>query len=264
MTETADPAERKQGRQMRRPAIGLTTYGIAHSDGFNIPREYVMAVVRAGGLPVLMPPATVDSTNRWIDMIRGLVLIGGGDVDPDCYGSPSHAAVYNVDGDRDAFEFDLAREAIRRKLPTLAICRGMQVVNVALGGTLHPHLPEVYGQTVAHRLPPRETVRHEVEVQTGALVAAAMGATRVDIVSWHHQAVHRLGEGLRAAAWAADGVVEAVEQDGNPNLLAVQWHPELSAAEDPTQQRLFDQLVAMAGRFSGMTDSLDERPINHE
>jgi putative glutamine amidotransferase len=236
---------------MVNPMIGLTTYGIAHSDGFNIPAGYVQAVVRAGGVPVLLPTAESGSTDRWLEIVQGLVLIGGGDIDPAHYGANSHESIYNLDADRDACEFDLARRVIKRQLPTLAICRGMQVVNVVLGGTLHRHLPEVVGHKVPHRLPPRETVRHTVEVKAKTLVAAAMGSTRVDIVSWHHQSIDRLGKGLRPVAWAADGVVEAVELDGNPHLLAVQWHPELSAADDSSQQGLFNHLVTMASSLAG-------------
>ena len=232
---------------MSKPLIGLTTYGIANSPGYNIPAEYVLSVERAGGVPLLLPPTESGAIDHWIDLIQGVVLIGGGDIDPACYGASSHATIYNLDVARDGFELALARHVIDKQVPTLAICRGMQVVNVARGGTLHRHLPEVVGERVLHRRPPRETIRHTVSVESGTLVAKAMQATQVDIVSWHHQAVDRLGDGLRAVAWADDGVVEAMELAGNPYFLAVQWHPELSAAADPTQQRLFDRLVTLAG-----------------
>jgi putative glutamine amidotransferase len=231
-----------------RPVIGLSTYGIAHAEGFDIPAEYVQAVLRAGGVPLLLPTAAPDPAARWLDMLQGLVLIGGGDIDPAAYGAESHASIYNLDADRDACEFELARRALDRCLPLLAICRGLQVINVVRGGSLHRHLPEVFGEKVAHREPPRETTRHMVDVAADAHIAAAMGSCRVEVVSWHHQAVDRLGEGLRPVAWAADGVVEALQLDGHPNLLAVQWHPELSAAKDPAQQGLFDRLVGRAGR----------------
>ena len=232
---------------MGKPRIGLTTYGIANSPGYNIPAEYVQSVHRAGGEPLLLPPTDTGSIDCWLELIQGLVLIGGGDIDPARYGAAPHEAIYNLDDARDACELELARRVLDRRLPTLAICRGMQVVNVVLGGTLHRHLPEVVGEKILHRRPPRETIRHTVTVEADTLVAEAMQATRVDIVSWHHQAVDRLGEGLRAVAWADDGVVEAMELDGNPYLLAVQWHPELSAADDPAQQRLFDRLVVLSG-----------------
>jgi putative glutamine amidotransferase len=227
--------------------IGLTTYGIANSPGYNIPAEYVLAIQRAGGVPLLLPPAGTAAIDGWLGVIQGLVLIGGGDIDPASYHAPTHETIYNLDGPRDTCEFALAERAIDMQLPTLAICRGMQVINVLLGGSLHRHLPEVVGETVPHRLPPRETVRHSVTVSADTHVAQAMAATQVDIVSWHHQAVDRLGDGLRAIAWSDDGVIEAMELTEHPNLLAVQWHPELSAADDPTQQRLFDRLVVLAG-----------------
>ena len=228
------------------PVIGLSTYGIAHSEGFNIPAEYVQAILRAGGLPLLLPTAAVERVDLWIERLQGLVLIGGGDIDPVRYGAALHETIYNLDQERDACELALARSALKRRMPTLAICRGMQVVNVVLGGTLHRHLPDVFGDKVAHRLPPRETTRHPVEIAADAHIVQAMGATRVLTVSWHHQAVERLGEGLRPVAWAEDGVIEAMELAENPYLLAVQWHPELSAAEDPAQQGLFDRLVKLA------------------
>ena len=234
-------------KAMDKRRIGLTTYGIATSDGYTIPAEYVLAVHRAGGVPLLLPPTGLEAIDDWFGVIHGLVLIGGGDIDPARYDAPPHEAIYNIDGPRDECEFEIARRAIDSRLPTLAICRGMQVVNVVLGGSLHRHLPEVVGETVLHRRPPRETVRHPVRVNAGTFVAEAMAATRVEIVSWHHQAVDRLGDGLDAIAWSDDGVIEALEMAGNPNLLAVQWHPELSAADDPAQQRLFDRLVELAG-----------------
>ncbi|MCP3951317.1 MAG: gamma-glutamyl-gamma-aminobutyrate hydrolase family protein [Desulfobacterales bacterium] len=226
--------------------IGLSTYGIAHAEGYNIPGEYVQAVYRAGGVPLLLPPVGAQPVDRWLEILQGLVLTGGGDIDPASYNGPPHETVYNIDPTRDSCEFALARRALERRLPTLAICRGMQVVNVLLGGTLHPHLPEAFGEKVAHRKPPRLTTRHAVEVDKEAQIAAAMGSIRVDIVSWHHQAVDRLGAGLRPVAWSADRLIEAVELADHPNLLAVQWHPELSAADDPTQQALFDRLVVLA------------------
>ena len=231
---------------MSQPMIGLSTYGVAHSEGFNIPAEYVQSILRAGGMPLLLPTAAVDPVDGWLEKLQGLVLIGGGDIDPTCYGAAPHDTIYNLDSDRDACEFALARGALERRLPLLAICRGMQVINVVLGGSLHRHLPEVFGEQVAHRLPPRETARHPVDIKSDAHIAQAMGDTRVATVSWHHQAVDRLGAGLHPVAWAEDGVIEALEQEGNPNLLAVQWHPELSAADDPAQQGLFDRLVILA------------------
>src|SRR5439155_21429241 len=130
------------------------------------------------------------------------------------------------------------------RVPPLAICRGVQVVNVALGGTLHAHVPDVVGEVIAHRLPPREPVPHAISVDPSSELARIMDSTDVVPMSWHHQAVDRPGEGLRAVAWAPDGTIEALECDGLPSLVAVQWHPELTADTDPSQAALFDALVA--------------------
>lgn len=238
-------AVEKDGGRVQ-PIIGLTMYGIAHAEGYTVPAEYVQGVHRAGGIPLLLPPVAVDSVSRLLEMIQGLVLIGGGDIDPARYGAAPHASIYSVDPARDAFECEMAVQAMRRRMPMLAICRGLQVLNVVLGGTLHRHLPEAFGDAVVHRLPERKTTRHDVTVDADAQIATVMGGVRVSVVSWHHQAIDRLGKGLRPVSRADDGVIEAVELEGRPNLLAVQWHPELSAADDPAQQALFNRLVALS------------------
>jgi putative glutamine amidotransferase len=234
--------------ESERPMIGITTYG--RKDGrYHLPAEYVDAVRRAGGVAVLLPPgdARVDEV---LDRLDGFVLAGGGDLDPALYGAPRHPATAAVDAERDAVELALVRALAERRLPTLAVCRGCQVLNVAFGGTLHQHLPEVVGDGLLHRTPDgdddAEQPRHAVEVEADSAVAAAMGATRPEPISWHHQAADRVAPPLRVVARAADGTVEALELPGHPELLAVQWHPERSAAEDPSQQRLFDAVVAAA------------------
>ena len=152
-----------------------------------------------------------------------------------------------VDAERDRMEVDLVKQLIERGIPTLAICRGMQILNVALGGTLHEHLPDVFGGQIKHRLPPREPVPHPVSVQPGSRVAKIMQTSECSPQSWHHQAIREVAPGLEVVATAADGVIEAVELSGHPWLVAVQWHPELSAAEDASQQRIFDELARVAG-----------------
>jgi putative glutamine amidotransferase len=230
-----------------RPLIGITTYPIDEGGRVGLPAEYVDAVRRAGGIAVLLPPGEDDAA-AVLDRVDGLLLSGGGDIDPALYSAVRHETVYGTDPDRDRSDLALARRAVAETVPTFAICRGLQVVNVALGGTLHQHLPDVVGEAVAHRAPPREPVPHPIRVDAGSLVARLMGATAIEPMSWHHQAVDRPGVGLRAVAQAADGTVEAIELDGQPWLLAVQWHPELTAATDRTQQRLFDEFVAVAAR----------------
>lgn len=227
---------------MRRPLIGVTTYGRDEQNQFPLPAEYVDAVRRAGAIPVLLPPGERD-TGRVLETINGLVLAGGGDIDPAVYGGARHEAIYMVDAERDRFEIDLVRRAVRTGLPTLGICRGMQMINVALGGTLHAHLPDVVGQKVSHRLPPREPTPHEILLDPQSRLARILGQARFSAASWHHQAVRELAAPLQAVGAAPDGVVEAVQLGGHPWLCAVQWHPELTAADEPLQQRLFDALV---------------------
>lgn len=230
----------------QQPIIGLTVYGPQGDKGFNIPQEYVQGIVNGGGIPMLLPPVGAEFVARWLHQVDGLVLAGGGDIDPSHYGNNGHETIYNLDQDRDQTEMALARLALQRRVPTLAICRGMQVVNVALGGTLHPHLPDIYGEQVEHRVAPRDPVDHGVGIEPGSRLAAIMGTSKVHTSSWHHQSVDRLGAGLKAVAWADDGCIEALELDHNDRFIAVQWHPEHSIDQDPTQLALFRELVTMA------------------
>ena len=226
----------------RRPRIGLMTYGENRDHRFSLPVEYVAAIRRAGGSPVLLPPGEGE-LGAWLELIDALVLPGGGDVDPARYGGASHAEKYGVDAARDQDELALARHAVAAQLPTLAICRGMQVLNVACGGTLIAHLPDVVGERVPHRAAGQRSIAHPVDVAPASRLASGLGATTCTTASSHHQAVQRVAAGFTVVAHAPDGIVEAMELPGHPFLLAVQWHPELTAAADPLQQRLFDALV---------------------
>ncbi|WP_114155346.1 gamma-glutamyl-gamma-aminobutyrate hydrolase family protein [Chromobacterium haemolyticum] len=231
---------------MRRPLIGLTTYPAAPEHGYHTPLEYVAAVARAGGAPVQLPALGPDMVDSWLDKLDGVVLIGGGDIDPARFDGGGHPTIYNLSPERDATETALARALLQRKLPTLAICRGLQILNTVLGGSLHLHLPDVVGEAVPHRAPPRAPTPHPVRVAAGSCLAGLIG-TEVLTQSWHHQAIDRPGQGVVPVAWAPDGVIEAIEIAGFPQLIAVQWHPELSAERDDGQQRLFDALVTMSG-----------------
>lgn len=234
-----------------RPLIGITTYPPNAGNRFELPTEYVGAIRRAGGEAALIPPGIADPEGL-LDRLDGLILAGGGDLDPDLYGGPGHETVYSLHAERDRDELGLVPVLLEREVPTLAICRGSQVLNVALGGSLLVHLPDILDGSILHRREPAELrgmpapIPHEVTVEPGSLVAKVMEAERVTPMSWHHQAVDRLGDGLRVVARAPDGTVEATEHDSHPWLLSVQWHPELTAATDPTQQRLFDALVTQA------------------
>jgi putative glutamine amidotransferase len=235
----------------RRPTIGITTYGpAAPTEGdlplFSLPTGYVNAVVAAGGTPVLLA-ASPQPAAEVLEILDGLIVAGGGDIAPDAYGGRAHETIYMVNPARDSFELDLVRAALeRRALPVLGICRGMQILNIALGGDLTPHLPDEFGDRVAHRLPPRVPTTHPVRIELAGAFGEIFTESELPVCSWHHQAVRTLGKGLRPTAHAPDGVIEAVSLEGHPFALGVQWHPEMQAAEDPRQARVFEALVARA------------------
>ena len=227
------------------PLIGITTYAPNEKLEVTLPINYIEAVRRAGGIPLLIAPGE-SQIDELLSRVDAMILAGGGDICPSCYGGETHESVYMIDPARDRMELELAKQIIRRDLPTLAICRGFQIVNVALGGTLHPHLPDVVGESVLHRAPPREPIPHPVSVEADSQIAATMESCDVDPMSWHHQAVKDVGEQLTIVAHAADGVIEAAELRSHRWLRCVQWHPEITAETDATQQRLFDALVHAA------------------
>jgi putative glutamine amidotransferase len=233
------------------PLIGISCYAQPASWGSwervqanLLPRRYADAVAQAGGLPVLLPP--VPGIGDVLDRLDGLILSGGGDVDPARYGAVRDPATDPANEARDEAESDLCTAALARGLPLLAICRGLQVLNVVLGGTLHQHLPDVIGSD-EHSPVVSGYGSHEVTVAPGSRLAAVLGRTRLAVPTHHHQAVDKLGAALTATAWTADGIIEAAEppaaSDTSPFLLAVQWHPE--AGDDPS---LFVGLIAAASR----------------
>lgn len=236
----------------RRPTIGITTYGPeGELETCSLPRAYADAVAAAGGIPVLLA-ATDAPAGDVLEALDALVVAGGGDIAPEVYGGGGHGTIYSVNPARDAFELALVREALARAdLPLLGICRGMQVMNIALGGDLEPHLPDVYGERVLHRLPPRKPTTHDVRVESGGLFGALFPERDLPVCSWHHQALRALGAGLRVTAHAPDGVIEAVVLDDRPFQLGVQWHPEMQFASDPRQLRVFQALVERARGRSG-------------
>lgn len=229
------------------PVIGITTYGLDDDSNYTLPAQYISATRRAGGIPVLIPAGETQFELLY-DRLDAVILAGGGDIDPTAYGGSQHPQIYMVDAERDRMEIGLATQLIERRIPTLAICRGAQIVNIALGGSLYEHLPDEFGDEVHHRLPPREPTSHGVNVQPDSQLATILGCDLLESASWHHQSIKAVGTQLRVVARASDGVVEAVEMPGHPWMIAVQWHPELTAERDHTQQRLFDALVEAARR----------------
>ncbi len=251
-------ASSEGGSRRLRPVIGLTTYlqkaqtGVWDVRASFLPAIYFEAVALAGGICTLLPPQPVDAdiAERVLDGLDGLVITGGRDVDPGTYGQQRHPATDVPVEDsrlRDAFEFALFAGAVRRGMPVLGICRGAQVVNVAMGGTLHQHLPDVLGHT-RHQQGNAVFNTSSVRTVAGTRLAALIGESS-DAQCYHHQAIDRIGDGLIVSAQDADGVIEAVELDpaNDPHnwLLAVQWHPE----ERLDDLRLFAGVVQAAATY---------------
>jgi putative glutamine amidotransferase len=226
-----------------KPLIGITTYvepaswGHWNVEAALIPYDYVRAVERAGGRAVLVPPDE-DGIAEVLDALDGLIFSGGNDLTPEGYGAEAHPATNGTNPARDRGELALLTAALERDLPVLAICRGVEVLNVARGGDLVQHLPEVVGHE-EHRAVLGEFSEHPVRVDP----SSRLGEVHGNVMSHHHQGLGRIGEGLREVAWAEDGVVEGLEDPEKPFVVGVLWHPE--AGED---QRLFDQLVEAARR----------------
>lgn len=219
-------------------SLGVGPYGPVHEAA----RPYVDAVVMAGGVPVLLPvldPRAVASALRPLD---ALLLTGGGDIDPACYGAEPDPSVYDVEYERDAWELALVAAA-EEAMPVLGVCRGAQILNVAHGGSLVQDLPERTTQEHRASDQPGEEV-HTVDLLVGSLLASILDAERLRANTLHHQSVDRVGDGLEAVAWADDGPIEAVEAPGRP-VLGVQWHPELLPGRPP-HHRLFEWLIDQA------------------
>ncbi|HEY9884691.1 MAG TPA: gamma-glutamyl-gamma-aminobutyrate hydrolase family protein [Thermosynechococcaceae cyanobacterium] len=227
------------------PLIGITTYGRNEAGDVSLPGAYLDAVQQVGGVPILLPPHQAP-LDRLLEKIDGFILAGGGDIAPSLYGGAHHPTIYSVDAERDAFEFALAKAALAKQIPVLGICRGMQMLSVASGAALIPHVPDVYGDAIAHRLDlPRRPTPHPLQLEANSRLAALMQAVHIDVMSWHHQAVKTLPSGWRVAAQATDGLLEAIECEHHPWAIGVQWHPELSP-HDPAHQKLFRALILAA------------------
>ena len=236
--------------------IGLTTYleqsqtGVWDVPASFLPKVYFEAVNNAGGIAVLLPPQPVDAAiaARVLDSLDGLIVTGGKDVDPARYGHEAHPTTDEPRRDRDAWEDALLTAAIDRGLPFLGICRGLQVLNVALGGTLHQHLPEVIGSERYNAGSGNFSVTTARLTEPGIVTDLLSETPTLDVKSYHHQAIDKLAGGLRVSAVSDDGIVQAVELPGVPFGVAVQWHPEEDAAEDI---RLFAGLVEAAREYRG-------------
>lgn len=232
-----------------RPIVGITTYvttatyGAWEEETALVPADYVRVIERAGGRPLLIPPSD-DGLEETLDVLDGLILSGGSDLDPGTYGHEPHPETGGVHEERDRAELALLQGALERDLPLLAVCRGSQILNVGLGGDLVQHLPDLVGHD-EHKHTPGEYADHDVTVEPGTRLAELLG-DRAPVKSHHHQGFGRLGKGLHEAARAHDGTLEALEDPSRRFTLGVLWHPE--AGED---QRLFEALVEEARRYRG-------------
>jgi putative glutamine amidotransferase len=230
-----------------RPVVGITTYveqaswGAWQLDAALIPFMYVQALERAGARPLLVPPSE-DGVEETLDALDGLLFSGGSDLDPETYGAEAHPQTNGVRTDRDRAELALLEAALARDMPVLAVCRGSQVLNVARGGDIVQHLPEVVGDE-KHRAVLGTFSEHPVRIEDDSRLGTLLGE-RAPVKSHHHQGLGRLGSGLRGVAWADDGTIEGVEDPSLRFALGVLWHPE--AGEDA---RLFDALVGEARAY---------------
>ena len=232
---------------MGRPVVGITTYVEAAAWGAwqlpaaLIPYDYVRAIEHAGARPLLVPPSE-EGVEETLDALDGILFSGGADLDPEVYGAEAHAETNGVRPERDRAELTLLEAALARDMPVLAVCRGVQVMNVARGGDLVQHLPDVVGNE-SHREVKGAFSEHPVRIEDDSKLGAVLG-DRAPVKSSHHQGLGRVGEGLREVAWADDGTIEGVEDPGRRFALGVLWHPE--AGED---WKLFEALVAEARAY---------------
>lgn len=238
---------------MHRPVIGLTTSRFNSSKGIPMvgtTQPYVEAVLEAGGLPILIPTGLDNERAAALAAtLDGILFTGGGDVDVRRYNGQAHNRVGGVDSHRDELEIVLAQAAAASSQPFLGICRGAQVVNVALGGTLYSDIADQFSQSIVHNTDEtltRKYLAHEVAVQQDTRLAAILGTTPVRVNSLHHQAVQNPGAGLKVSGLAPDGLVESLELDGHPFGILVQWHPEWLTNQEP-MRRLFKAFIEAAG-----------------
>jgi putative glutamine amidotransferase len=244
---TSGSGSSSAGRPALHPVLGITTYaeqarwGVWDVPTALIPMAYVNAIGRAGGRPLLVPPSE-EAIEETLDALDGLLFSGGSDIDPSLYGAEPHPSVNGTRPDRDRAEVALMQAALARDMPVLAVCRGMEVLNIARGGDLVQHLPDVVGHE-DHKHTPGVFGDHDVDVKAESRLGRVLG-DRAPVKSHHHQGIGRLGDGLVEVAWAEDGTIEGVEDPSRRFVLGVLWHPE--HGEDFA---LFRELVEEARRY---------------
>jgi putative glutamine amidotransferase len=243
-------------KRSRKPVIGCTTYRkqLQEEPSLTIhgaAAAYIEAVLAAGGIPLLIPLGLGEpDLAALLDSLDGVVFTGGGDVAPERYQGQRHATIKEVDPERDRLEFALVEQIMGRRKPVLAICRGCQLLNVALGGTLWEDIGSQTNGAIAHNLHhlyPRNHLGHTVTIEAGSALAAHLGKTTTWVNSLHHQGIRQPAAELRTTAVAPDGLIEGIEIPGHPFAIGVQWHPECLVQDDPAMLALFKGLVEAAG-----------------
>jgi putative glutamine amidotransferase len=260
----------KRGAQNGRPLIGVTTSEVREAERIQQTPEsepkvremvlgltYLRALEAVGALPMVVPPLPDEAIGPLLDRLDGICLSGGPDLDPQSYGANPHTELGPTEPDLDRFELGMARGADAREMPILAICRGTQALNVARGGSLIQHLPEISEEIPHRQKNPGNETSHPIEIEPGSRLAMALGddeveiAAELDVNSFHHQAIERLGEGLKITARAPDGTIEGIEDPSRPFVIGVQWHAE-TLVHRPYEAALFRNFVEMS-RLSPVT-----------
>jgi putative glutamine amidotransferase len=247
---------------MAAPLIGITTSRITNDKGhpmLSVMETYIRSVANTGGIPFLIPLGLSEKQlKEALSRVDGVLFTGGGDINPDIYGGREHREVSLVDDDRDQVELVLIKETMRKRKPLFGICRGLQLLNVAAGGSLYEHILDQHPGAMEHCYYPdwpREYLSHSVQVVPESRLAHCLGVDSLDVNSQHHQGIERLGQGLRPCAYAPDGIVEGIEIPGYPFGLAVQWHPEW-LQDIPAMRALFSSFINAAELKHGSVEEM--------
>ena len=240
---------------MESPLIGITTRNMEHPElGIPIlssPRAYIDSLIRVGAIPMMIPINLPKSSIRtMLSGLDGVVFSGGGDIVPQLFNGKAHNKVYGVDRERDEIEIEMVAQAANMEKPFLAICRGLQLVNIAFGGTLFTHISDQVDTAILHACYPDhpwDHIAHTVKLERESLLGRVIGKDEIEVNSLHHQGVNKVGNGLIVVATAPDGLAEGLELDGHPFGLAVQWHPEM-IPDSPYSERIFSSFVEAAAK----------------
>lgn len=230
---------------MKKPLIGITS-NLNEGELVTLGQDNVSSIIQANGVPLILPSISdMDAIRRMAEAIDGLLVTGGGDVDPTQFGEEPHPKLGEVSPERDYFEINLIREVLKKDKPVLAICRGMQIVNVVMGGDLYQDIYAQSGAQLQHQQKaPRWHTSHFIDVDKDGLLYKIVGETKIKVNSYHHQAIRRVAEGFHVSAKASDGIIEAIESKEHRFVLGVQWHPEnITKKGDVYSQNIFKAFV---------------------